>query len=165
MSELPPRDTARALVIGPQNRVLLIAYEAARDVDPARPGLRKLWFTPGGGLDPGEDHETALRRELEEEIGRGDAPIGRWISWRETPFLLFRKQHFIRERHYLVRLPDNRIDTVRLAQTEDNPVLDVRWWPLADLLATSDVIEPGGFGSLARQVVEGDVPVSPILLT
>ena len=165
MSKLPLRDTARGLVLDPRNRVLLIAYEASRDVDPTRPGLRKLWFTPGGGLDPGEDHETALRRELDEEIGRGDAEVGPWIAWRETPFLLFRKQHFIRERHYLVRLPDDRIDTARLAETEDNPVLDVRWWRIADLLATSDVIEPGGFAELASRLIDGDVPASPVLLT
>lgn len=164
MSALAPRDTARALVLDPLDRVLLIAYEATRDVDPARPGLRKFWFTPGGGLDPGEDHEQALRRELDEEIGRGDAPLGPWISWRDTPFLLFREHRFVRERHYLVRLPDDRIDTARLAETEDNPVLDVRWWPVPELLATHDWVEPRGVAELARRVVAGEVPASPVAL-
>lgn len=164
MSELPLRDTARALVLDPQDRVLLIAYEAARDVDPLRPGLRTFWFTPGGGLDPGEDHETALRRELDEEIGRGDGAIGPWIAQREKPFLLFRQQRFVRERHYLVRLPDDRIDTARLAETEDNPVLAVRWWSLAELLTTTDWIEPQGFAALAKRVVAGEVPDAPIRL-
>jgi 8-oxo-dGTP pyrophosphatase MutT (NUDIX family) len=56
MTDLPVRDTARALVLDPQDRLLLIQYEAVRDVDPARPGLRAFWFTPGGGLEPGETH-------------------------------------------------------------------------------------------------------------
>jgi 8-oxo-dGTP pyrophosphatase MutT (NUDIX family) len=164
VTELPVRDTARALVLDPEDRLLLIAYEAVMDVDPLRPGLRRFWFTPGGGLDPGETHEEALRRELEEEIGVSDAPLGAFVARRETPFLLFRQQRFVRERYYLVRLPSSAIDTVRLAETEDNPVLDVRWWPVPDLLATTEVIEPRGFGELTDRIVSGDVPRVPVVL-
>ena len=164
MTELPVRDTARALVLDPEDRLLLIAYEAVMDVDPLRPGLRRFWFTPGGGLDPGETHEEALRRELEEEIGVSDAPLGPCVARRETPFLLFRQQRFVRERYYVVRLPTPAIDTARLAETEDNPVLDVRWWPRPDLLATTEVIEPRGFAELTQRIVSGDVPRAPVVL-
>ena len=158
---LPTRDTARALVLDPENRLLLIQYEAVMDVDPSRPG-RAFWFTPGGGLEEGETHEEALRRELEEEIGVLDVPLGPWVGWREAPFLLFRKPQFVRERHYLIRLPSSAIDTSRLAETEDNPVLDVRWWPLPELEATLYPIQPGGFVGLAKRIVRGDVPSVPI---
>jgi 8-oxo-dGTP pyrophosphatase MutT (NUDIX family) len=159
--DLPVRDTARALVLDPRDRLLLIQYEAVRDVDPLRPGLRAFWFTPGGGLEPGESHEEALRRELDEEIGRSDAPVGPWVGRRETPFLLFKKQRFVRERYYLIRLPDDRIDTARLAETEDNPVLGVRWWPLVDLEASLDIVEPRGLVDLAKRILAGDAPTVP----
>lgn len=164
MTDLPVRDTARALVLDRENRVLLIAYEAVRDVDPLRPGLRRFWFTPGGGLEPGETHEEALRRELEEEIGVSDAPLGPFVGRRETPFLLFRQQRFVRERYYVVRLTSPDIDTARLAETEDNPVLDVRWWPLPDLLATTEVVEPRGFAELAARIAGGDLPSVAVVL-
>jgi 8-oxo-dGTP pyrophosphatase MutT (NUDIX family) len=161
---LPVRDTARALVLDPEDRLLLIAYEAVMDVDPLRPGLRRFWFTPGGGLDPGETHEEALRRELEEEIGVSDAALGPFIARRETPFLLFRQQRFVRERYYLVRLPGAAIDTARLAETEDNPVLDVRWWPLSDLRETTDIVEPRGLAALAERIVRGEDINEPVAL-
>jgi 8-oxo-dGTP pyrophosphatase MutT (NUDIX family) len=164
ISDLPLRDTARGLVFDPQGRLLLIQYEAAIDVDPARPGLRAFWFTPGGGLEQGESHEEALRRELAEEIGVADAPIGAHVARRETPLLLFRVPRFVRERYFVVRLPSPGIDTSRLAETEVDPVLDIRWWTLDALERTHEVIEPAALIGLARRVADGDAPDAPLRL-
>lgn len=53
---------AAAALVDPDNRVLL----AQR---PAGKSLAGLWEFPGGKVDPGETPETALRRELHEELG------------------------------------------------------------------------------------------------
>lgn len=76
----PLRHIARALVFDPQDRLLLIAYEAERSLDPAEPEIRTFWFMPGGGLEPGETHEQACCRELSEEIGVHDAEIGPQVA-------------------------------------------------------------------------------------
>jgi 8-oxo-dGTP pyrophosphatase MutT (NUDIX family) len=164
MTDFPIRDIARALVFEPGGRVLLIAYEASRDVDPGRPGDRRFWFTPGGGLEPGETHGQGLRRELEEEIGVSDAPIGPEVGRFEGPFLLFNKPRYARERYFVVRLPDDRVDTSRLAETEDNPVLGTRWWSLDELSGTRDAVEPKGLVALIRRVAADDLPASPVVL-
>ena len=164
MSDLPLRDTARGLIFDPDGRLLLIQYEAAIDVDPARHGLRAFWFTPGGGLEPGETHAAALRRELEEEIGVANAPVGAEVARRETPLLLFRVPRFVRERYFVVRLPSPEIDTARLAETEVDPVQGVRWWTLETLESTRDVVEPPALIGLARRIAAGDGPAAPVRL-
>ncbi|MGD0608008.1 MAG: NUDIX domain-containing protein [Streptosporangiaceae bacterium] len=50
----------RALLITPGNELLTIRR--------VRPGHAPYWVLPGGGVDAGEDLETALARELREEL-------------------------------------------------------------------------------------------------
>lgn len=161
---LPFRDIARALVFDPAGRIFLIAYEACRDVDPTRPGDRAFWFMPGGGIEAGETPEEACRRELSEEIGVANAALGPQVASCEGPFTLFRKGRHARERYFTVRLPDDRVDTARLAETEDNAVLDARWWSLDELVASGGRVEPAGLLALARRLLAGDVPAAPVRL-
>lgn len=164
-ADLPTRDIARALVFDPDNRLLLIEYEAVRPIDPAQPEARGFWFMPGGGLEPGESHEVACRRELSEEIGVAEVELGLCVAVCDGPFHLFRKPRFARERYFVVRLSSDAIDTSRLAETEDNPVRGTRWWPLDELAASAERVEPAGLAALAQRIVSGDVPPEPVRLT
>ncbi|TXN84887.1 NUDIX domain-containing protein [Methylobacterium sp. WL8] len=157
------RHVARALVFDPADRLLLIEYESVHAIEPDGKPLR-FWFMPGGGLEPGEDHVTACRRELSEEIGRADCPIGPQVAACDGPFHLFRQSRDARERYFLVRLPDDRVDTSRLMETEDNPLHGTRWWSVSELLSTEARIEPAGLGELAARLVAGHVLEAPIIL-
>ncbi|MCJ2043318.1 NUDIX domain-containing protein [Methylobacterium sp. J-078] len=162
--DLPVRDIARALVFDPDRRLLLIAYEAVRPINPARPDDRTFWFMPGGGLEPGEDHVEACRRELSEEIGVTGIEIGPQVAACDGPFHHFKTSRDARERYFVVHLPDATVDTSRLAETEDNPVLGTRWWTLAELEATSERIEPKGLAAVARDIIAGTIPTTPVVL-
>ncbi|MFC6389593.1 NUDIX hydrolase [Methylorubrum zatmanii] len=163
-ADLPTRDIARALVFDPANRLLLIEYEAVRPIDPAKPDALGFWFMPGGGLEPGETHEEACRRELSEEIGVVDVALGPCVAVCDGPFHLFRTPRHARERYFVVRLPSDVVDTSRLAETEDNPVRGTRWWPLDELAASAERIEPAGLAALAQRIASGDVPPEAVRL-
>ena len=160
MIDYPPRPVARGLVLDPADRIFLIGYEAIRDLGG---GARRFWFMPGGGLEPGETYEQALARELEEEIGVAGCS-GPQVAWCDGRFGLFEKKRDGRERYFAVRLPDDRVDTARLAETESSPILETRWWTLDDLAATADRVEPAGLAALARRVAAGDLPDEPVRL-
>ncbi|AWN37826.1 NUDIX hydrolase [Methylobacterium radiodurans] len=160
---LPIRHIARALVFDPDDRLLLIAYQSVHARNPD--GTPKVfWFMPGGGLEAGESHVEACRRELTEEIGR-ETEIGPQIGVCDGPFRLFKQARDARERYFLVRLPDAEVDTSRLAETEDNPLLGTRWWSMEELSSTAEHIEPAGLADLARAVATGMIPVEPAVLS
>jgi double-stranded uracil-DNA glycosylase len=128
-SGLPIRGAVRAVVVDPEERVLLLRYGTGHD---------QWWITPGGGIDPGESDEHALRRELREELGVEEFELG--------PLLFERERHFLGEpgfggqtnRSYLVRVPAFEARVISEAD-------EARWFALDELdaLPTSHYDLPG----------------------
>ena len=160
-TDLPERETARAILIDPADRLLLICYAASRDVDPARPGKRDFWYTPGGRREPGETPQQTCLRELAEETGLTGLTLGPVVAQRACPQTLFARHRFVRETYFLVRAPHDRIDTSRLQETEGDPVLDVRWWEASALAAPGLVIDPAGIPALFVDILAGRIPDAP----
>lgn len=164
MTAFPDRHTARALLFDPADRLLLIQYEAARDLAGRKPGDRLFWYTPGGGIDPGETAEQACARELMEEVGLRDAVIGPLVALWDEPISLFRIPTFTHAQFFIVRAPDDRIDTTDLQATEYDPVTDVRWHSLVELEAIEAEIQPRGLVPLVRAILGGKLPDAPVRL-
>ncbi len=160
---LPKRPTARLFVFDPENRLLLIRYRTTPPVAPPYEHLKSIWFTPGGGLEPGETAREAGARELLEETGL-TAPLGPEVAWREADVTFFIKKVCVVERYFLVRTPTPEVDTSLLIMTEDDDVEEVGWWPMTELRALKDHIEPPGLVALAERLARGDIPEKPINL-
>ena len=116
-SDLPIRDAVRAAVVAPDGRTLMLHYADEYD---------EWWISPGGGVDPGETDEQALRRELREELGLVDFEIGPMLFESERFFLLEYGFAGQRNRVYLVRLPHFEARVVSEARA-------ARWFTLDEL--------------------------------
>ncbi len=154
--EMNLRQAVRGLVIDPSDRVLLMQVDF-----PDWAG----WVTPGGGIEPGEDHHTALRRELAEEVGLPEIFIGPQIMRRTIidPGLA----HHDGQVNHLYLVPCHHFDvkpTMTEAELREEGLVGWRWWSVPELEQTGEDIRPEDLAELVRQVLEFGAPAEPIVV-
>ncbi|MDE0190700.1 MAG: NUDIX domain-containing protein [Gammaproteobacteria bacterium] len=152
------RRAVRALVLSHEDEALMLRF-----LNPF--GGKDVWLTPGGGIDPGEDDLTALRREVWEETGLrlpNDLPL---IWQRVHTYPLRGEQVRQSEDIYFVRV-------ARFAPTSaNNPArgeVDIfrefRWWSLDEIRASRELFVPKGFAGLLQQLIANGPPAPPVTL-
>lgn len=148
MSTPVERRAARVLLVDAADRVLLLQGR-----DPADPGQGSWWFTPGGGLDEGEEPVHAARRELAEETGLS-LPVtafGPVVHRRVASFFFSGTDYRQSEVFYLARVDRHDVDTAGWTPLEVACVTGHRWWPRAELRTTAERVYPADLADvLAR---------------
>jgi 8-oxo-dGTP pyrophosphatase MutT (NUDIX family) len=148
------RQAARAIVLDPAQRILLVHF---------RFPAQSFWATPGGGIDEGETPEQAVARELDEEAGLVDFELGPWV-WTRTHVVPFESGLWDGqvERYMLVRTnafePAPRFTADELAVEY---VTAIRWWTLTELEASDELFAPRRLPELLAALVRDGPPGEP----
>lgn len=131
-----------------EDRVLLF-----RGGDPAQPGLQ-YWFTPGGGLDPGETSASGAVRELYEETGLRASladlgePVHEEIAYFSFDGVRYRQQ----QEFYLLRVPAWQVDTAGFDRYEADTIDAHRWWTAAELERTEEMFYPSDLVEVLKRL-------------
>ena len=96
------RRVVRAVMLTPDRHILLMRVQ-----EPV--SGNEFWVTPGGGLEPGESDEDALRREVGEETGATRFSVDRLVWTRRVEFTWDNRDYSQNE--YFYRVQTDRIRT------------------------------------------------------
>jgi TDG/mug DNA glycosylase family protein len=150
------RPAARAIVLDDESRLLMHRFVAGDD-----PGV---WVTPGGAVDPGEQEQAALARELEEELTVRDLVIGPWV-WRRRHIWAWKGIVYdTRELFALVRVP---LEEIRPTNHDSlfgggGAKEQWRWWSADELARSSEEFAPRRIATLLPDLLAGNLPPEPI---
>ena len=153
-AEVVDRRAARVLLVDAEGRVLLF-----HGCDPADDTAGSWWFTPGGGLDPGETPAEGAARELAEETGlRVPAEaLGAPVHGRVASFRFAGGSYRQTEDFFLLRVEAHDVDTSGFSELEVSAVLGHRWWTseqLRGVLASgTDRVYPAELPDLLDRVL------------
>jgi predicted amidohydrolase/8-oxo-dGTP pyrophosphatase MutT (NUDIX family) len=147
----PVRWSIRVLVIDEAGRTLLAQFGDDRTG-------QRWWVPPGGGIESGEDDLACARRELLEEVGRDDLPIGPCIGRRGGTVPMEGKWFTQYERWYLSRCQHFDIDRDLVARLRQEGIRDMRWWSLEEIEAEQIRTGPRNLAGLLRRLHDGQQP-------
>jgi 8-oxo-dGTP pyrophosphatase MutT (NUDIX family) len=141
------RQAARVILVDERERVLLIHGR-----DPGRPDLPSWWITAGGGRDEGESADDAARREVLEETGIQVGELGPVVLTRAVEFEfegVWIKQD---EVFFIARIESaaDVLDTSGWNDIERRALTELRWWTLAELDTTTEIVYPEGLVNVLR---------------
>ena len=148
-----PREAVRALVVDPEERILLLRFE--------NPVTHDVWWaTPGGGVEGDETDEAALRRELLEECGLAGFEPGPVVWAREHVFVWQRQLLRQAERFHLIRV--DRVDVSPTIDLVPEGVHGHRWWTVDELADTGERIAPRALRTELRRLLQDGPPPGPL---
>lgn len=150
------RQAVRALIIDPSDRFLLTSVAV---------GDWRGWVLPGGGVESGEDHATALRRELAEEVGVPEVFIGPMVCRRT--FYSTDMGSYDGQVNYIYLVPCHEFEvnpSMSDAELRAEGVLGSEWWTITELEATSEELRPQSLPDLAKLVLEYGAPSEPVII-
>ena len=135
------REIARAILIDENSNVCL---EKILDDDGFGP--RDYYETPGGGVKPGETHEQALHREIEEEVGYKCEVIKHLADVDDYYNLIYRKNH---NHFYLVK----RLSKVEqhLEPDEKIRIEKIIWVPIDEAIKLYENMQNVLVGKIVKQ--------------
>lgn len=150
------RTNVRAVLLSPAETVLLMKLQEPRS-------RSEFWITPGGRAKDGEDHPTALLRELWEETGRRQFGVGPLVWTRNHTYEWDGRIVAQQEYYYLVETEEFP------ARMRANPgsgevkaFRAFRWWTVEEIRTAAESFGPAGLAGYLEELIQAGPGSQPV---
>ncbi|MFD3976739.1 NUDIX domain-containing protein [Streptomyces cyaneofuscatus] len=159
MTKASLRHSVRGVILNDKRQILMLRHDLPDHV---------IWATPGGGIEAGESMETALRRELREEIGLVliETPVPVWHQLLRGPGFLEGYEKIVQD-YFLVHTSTfSPCGTLSRDELAVEWIVGFRWWSVSEIAdyRGPDLIRPTGLAGPLSALINGDIPTRPLIL-
>ncbi|MDP6041285.1 MAG: NUDIX domain-containing protein [Candidatus Latescibacteria bacterium] len=150
------RKNVRGVLLTPGDRILMMKLR-----EPVT--KNEFWITPGGTVEPEEDFESALYRELKEETGREGFQIGSMIWTRESTYTWNKRTVTHREHYYFIET--EQFNPQMMDDPESSEVKafqGFRWWTANKIRDSNGHFGPEGIADFLEVLIKDGIPKRPI---
>lgn len=155
-------ESARAILIDPNNRVLLMKFASGGVLRGPTTSQQTFWLTPGGSLQSGESFENALMREILEETGMHLNHPGHWIWISPKRILRNGKVVDTLARVYIQRVASFDPMPTALTLEEREIFREFRWWSIEEIATSNETFVPRQIAELLQPLLTSAWPIDPI---
>jgi len=151
------RTAARVLLTAPNGATLLVHGH-----DPGDVGRGGFYWTPGGGLDPGESLEEGARREVFEEVGHEVGDLGPVVLHRVGEFPFGGRNVRQTESFFLISVPEPfSCAPEHLSELEQRAIHGFIWLTPNEMRAAVDQVYPECLPDLIEACLRDGHPDPP----
>ena len=151
------RNNARAIIINPEEQILLLKLVKGTVIDPSGRIKLPYWLTPGGGIKANEDLSQAVAREIYEECGITGVHIGPKVWFCEHELVISGLPILSRDHYFWVRTADSYVSDDGMLPYEREVYSEFRWWTIPEIQASAETFAPSNLGDLLEDLLKQDI--------
>ena len=146
MKDATPHHSVRIVLLNQHDEVLLMKAADPQTTEPNGTYNGDFWFLIGGEIEPSEDTESAIFRELKEEtnLDRDQVDLGPEIWFGDFELILSGKKRHMKQRFFLARTTHTRVSPTGLTEAEKKIVRSLEWFSEERLRVWDEPVYPVG---------------------
>lgn len=160
---LSDRLTVRLLVLDPDKRLLLMAFDDPSITGTVTASTGRKWATLGGRMEHGESVLDIAAREAHEETGQDNITIGPAVWYGEQVLSVEGVPTLFKETFVVGLMDDDRLSSELWTEEERGIIQGMKWWTLGELETTTEIVLPRALPQLLPPILTGQYP--PVLET
>lgn len=150
----------RVILLNRENQILLLKNDDPNTTTTSGRYNGPFWFLPGGAIEPGEEVEEAVFREIHEEtdIAKEHVTLGPIVWHGELDLIINGNLSRQQQRFIVAKASIDDVSLNNLTADEMKVIKDIRWFTFEQIEKSNELIYPLCLKRYLPAILEGHYP-------